>query len=116
MADEIIATGEKVHIMTRGQFSEDLRRHFAGVVLAVSDKTLRAEGYVFVFNPDTNRYIKRIPKRLRLFAIADAGNIINIMPTNVDIESLNYEVIDGRLVFTDGDAFQLDINEFGGRE
>ena len=116
MANSIIEPGEKVHIMTRRQFPDEVRRHFAGVVLAVSDTMIRAEGYVFVYNLSTNKYQKKTPKRTRLFAIADVGNIINVIPSTVDIEQLHYTTINDRLVVTDPSDFELDINEFGGKD
>jgi len=46
----IVSANEKVHIITRRLFDEDLRRHFAGVVLEVAEGTIRAIGYAFIYD------------------------------------------------------------------
>lgn len=70
-------------------------------------------GYTFVFNSNTNEYRKRPGLRTRLFSLGEAGHIVNKIPRGVDIESLEYKIVDKRLVVTDTRGFVLDINEFG---
>lgn len=74
----------------------------------------RVEGYVFVHDPNTNAFIRRATKRTRLVSLADAGNLINILPSVVNLDKLTYRTSkEGRLVVTDGMSFEMDINEFG---
>ncbi len=113
MSETVLVVGEKVHIITRRSFQEDLRRHFTGEITAVQDDQFRAEGYVFVFDPGNNAYERRPETRVRVFSTSGAGHIINILPRGVRIKSLQYLQIDGRLKVTDGAGFTLDINEFG---
>lgn len=108
----IIAIGEKIHVITRRLFKEDVRRHFAGSVTATSGPLIRVEGYSFIFNPVTLDYVFRPEFRTRVFGIGDSNEIINIIPKNSIIERLRYELLDGRLVVTDGTAVSLDINEY----
>ncbi len=113
MNENVLEIGDKVHVMTRRQFPDDLRRHFAGTVQAVSDQLARVEGYVFVYHSGRNEYEKRGEKRLRILSLSDAGNIINVIPNEVEIDSLRYGMVNNRLAITDGKSFALDINEFG---
>jgi hypothetical protein len=109
----ILKEGEKVHIITRRLFENDLRRHFAGEVQAAGEVAVRIEGYVFVFDAGNVRYVKRPERRVRISGLADSGNIINVIPAHVDLEALSYQTsADNRAVFTDGKSFTLDINEF----
>ena len=108
----VLEVGEKLHIMTRRNFPDDLRRHFVGEVVAISGNAMRVEGYAFVFNPTSLEYKRREELRTRIFAIADTQLIINVMPQAVKIDRLRYATPDGRLVVTDGVSFSLDINEF----
>ena len=110
----IVDVGEKLHIITRRIYKDDLRRHFAGVVMAVSDTAVRVQGYVFVFNPATLEYRRRPEVRTRIFPLADAGLITIVLPQSVNIDRLHYHTYDGRLVVTDGSGYTLDVNEFGG--
>ncbi len=110
---EPIGVGEAVHIVTRRLFADDVRRHFAGRITAVSEALIRAEGWVFVFHRGTNEFIRRSDRRTRIFSVADSGNIVNILPPGVDPSNLRYEFSDAGLFLTDGIDFSVDINEFG---
>lgn len=112
--DYIVTPGEKVHDITRRGFKEDVRRHFAGIVTAVNSAqtALRAEGFVFVLESASTRYIRRPDVRTRVISLVDAGYNIIVLPKDVNIGQLQYTDFDGRLVVTDG-KFKLDVNEFG---
>ena len=58
----IISIGEKLHILIRRRFEEDIRRHFAGVVSA-------AEGYIANILP-ANAVIEDLNYR-----VSDKGNL-----------------------------------------
>jgi hypothetical protein len=110
----LLIPGEKIHLISRRGFDQDLRRHFAGEVVECTDTAMRVEGYVFILDPATNDFVRRPERRTRIVSLTDANNLINIIPGNVDLESLVYRTsAKGRLVITDGDSFELDINEFG---
>ncbi|MFC1585241.1 hypothetical protein ACFL5V_06825 [Fibrobacterota bacterium] len=112
----LLEQGDKVHIMTRRKFNDDLRRHFAGKVISCGEAAVKAKGYVFVLDPRENRYIKQPELRTRIFSLVDAGNIINVIPSGTDIEEISYKLsADNILVVTDGGGFALNVNEFGTR-
>lgn len=113
MGQSVVEVGEAVHVVTRRVFPDDVRRHFAGRVTAVSENLFRAEGWVFVFNRGTNEFIRRSELRTRVFAPVDAGNIVNVLPSGVNPANLRYEFSDAGLTITDGIDFVVDINEFG---
>jgi len=105
--------GDKLHVITRRLYEEDLRRHFVGEVQAVEQNAIRAKGYIFVLNNITSQFIKKAEEHVRIFSLVDSGIIINIIPSEVDIEKVYYEVSnDNHLVVTDGNTFKLDIQEF----
>lgn len=108
----VIEIGEKVHVITRRIFKEDVRRHFAGTVTAVSEPLIRVEGYAFIFNPVTLDYALRPEFRIRVFGIGDSNEIINVIPQASILERMRYELMNGRLVVTDGISVALDINEY----
>ena len=113
MSDRAVSVGDKFHIITRRLFVDDVRRHFAGEVLGMSDGLYELQGYTFVFQSDTNEYRKRSDIRTRIFALSDAHYIVNKLPPEVEIASLEYRTIQDHLVVTDSRKFFLDINEFG---
>ncbi len=113
MADSVLALGEKLHIMTRRLFADDVHPHFVGEISALAGPLFRVQGYSFVFDSGTNSYIKHPEARTRLFSLSDAGHIINVIPQEVDLNSLHYGIVAGRLAITDSRGFSLEINEFG---
>jgi hypothetical protein len=113
VSDPAIKVGDKLHIITRRRFENDLRRHFVGEVTAISDGLQEIRGYAFVFSSGVNEYKRQPEVRTRLFSIAQEGFIVTKIPSEVAIASLNYRLLEKRLVVTDGAAFRLDINEFG---
>jgi hypothetical protein len=109
----VLKLGEKIHVIVRRRWEDDLRRHFVGEVTDATENVVRIKGYVFVFHPGTNKYIKRPDLRDRIVSLTDSGNIINILPPAVDLDKVSYQTSrDERLVLTDGE-YSLDINEFG---
>ena len=111
----LLQPGEKIHVITRRCFEGDLRRHFVGQVVFATECAARVQGYAYVFYPGSNEYVRRPDLRERIIALSDAGNIINVIPQNVDLEELVYRPSEqNRLVVTDRKSFSLDINEFSG--
>lgn len=109
----VLKQGEKVHVVTRRRFEGDLRRHFVGEVQAATESTARIDGYVFIFDAFSNKFVKGSERGVRIFGLVDSGNIISIIPQSVNVEKVSYQIhLDNRLVLTDGESFQLDINEF----
>ena len=113
MATQVIEVGEKLHVITRRLFKEDIRRHFVGEVTKISNDLQEMRGYVFVFNSGRNEFKKRPELRIRIFSLGQANYIVNKIPLEVVIESLEYRMVNNRLAITDNRDFSLDINEFG---
>jgi hypothetical protein len=110
----LLELGEKIHLVVRRKFKDDLRRHFIGEVLVADSGVARVAGYVFIFDYSANEYIRRPEKRIRIIGLADSGNIINVLPITADIEKAEYtQSRENKLVVTDNKTFTLDINEFG---
>ncbi|MBN1551940.1 hypothetical protein JW979_10740 [bacterium] len=110
----ILEKGEKVHLVERRLFENDLRRHFVGEVHEISGSVIRAEGYTFILDTSTNQYTRRFDKHIRIISLSDSGNIINVLPAAADLEETNYrQSEEKRLIVTDEKSFTLDVNEFG---
>lgn len=109
----VITQGEKVHIIRRRNFADDLRRHFVGEVKAVDGPVIRVEGTVFIYDSAKCGYLKKAQTRTTIIDVGDSGYIVNILPVDVNIEQLAYKMVKERLVLTDNKSFTLDINEFG---
>ena len=113
MSEPVIERGDKLHIITRRMFPDDVRRHLVGEVTASAGVVVEIQGYSFVFSSGRNEYRRRPELRTRICSLGDAGLIVSKLPRNVDLGSLEYRIVDERLVVTDMAGFSLDINEFG---
>jgi hypothetical protein len=109
----IFEPGEKIHVIIRRLFETDLRRHFIGEIVGVSESVVKVKGRAIVLNSATNQYELKPDTRVRIVSLIDARNIINIIPREAKIEDTKYVLThERRLVVTDGETFTLDINEF----
>ena len=109
----IFEPGEKIHVIIRRLFETDLRRHFIGEIVGISESVVKVRGRAIVHNSVTNQYELKPDERTRIISLVDARNIINVIPREAIIEDVKYVLTDEkRLVVTDGETFTLDINEF----
>lgn len=112
----IFSPGDKVHIITRRHFPDEVRRHFVGEVAAAEGAVIRATGYAFVYESFDEKFARRPEIRTRVFNCGESGFIVNILPPGTELDRVEYIVTaDNRLLATDGRAFRLDINEFSDR-
>ncbi len=108
----VVKVGEKLLIIEKRFFVDDVRRHFMGVITDVDASTLRIYGYVWVYNTRQARFNRRPEKRERLIVLGDRL-IINILPQAVDIKSLVYNTDDQqRMYITDNNGYTLELSEF----
>jgi len=108
----ILTIGEKLHISTCRNFAGDHSRHFVGVVITTHGSMARLKGLTFSFDPKSGNYEKLSEVRTRIFGVEDGRHTINVLPPHAILETLQYKVIDGRLIMTDGQKFSMDANEF----
>jgi hypothetical protein len=112
----IIGKGEKIHVVMRRLFEDQVQRHFAGEIVDVDGSVVRATGYAFIYDPLKVQYIKKPELRTTILDLAESGYIVNLLPISVVIDDLRYETVNrDYLAVVDGKGFELDVNEFGTR-
>lgn len=110
----LIDIGEKVHVIERRLFENDVRRHFVGVVDRVEAAAVRITGYVFIYD-SFSTYVRSDTVRTRIIPLAVSGFVVNILPPDTRIDAVRYVYGDnGRLSVTDHGVCTLDVHEFGG--
>ncbi len=109
----VLEKGEQVFVVTRRLFLQDLRRHFVGEVLETTETVMRVRGYVYVYDDNHNDFVRRDEVRTRIFSLTDAGYIINIIPSEINLDDLGYELDKNyQRVITDGKTFKMNVSEF----
>jgi hypothetical protein len=108
----ILDIGEKVHIIERRLFADDLRRHLVGEITRCTGNTIRLKAYIWVFH-QLKGFVRKPEKRERVLYLSDRLTI-NVIPREVKLEEIQY-VNDPKkgLYVSDGKQFNLEINEFG---
>lgn len=106
--------GEKIFVITRRLFEGDRIRLFVGEVQKSSNVAIIVQGYAFVNDEFTNEILRREDVRTRIISTVDAVNIIMIIPKDVILENVQYELNDiNERVLTDNGSFIMNLNEFG---
>ena len=108
----MISKGDKVFIITRRLFDEDIRRHFVGEVQHVTRVAMRVQGYSFVFDEGAKQFVRHEGLRIRIFSLIDAGLVINILPDQAHLEDVQYKWNENRRILSDDKTFSLNVSEF----
>ena len=106
----IPSVGEKVLIIDRKLFAEDMQRHYIGEITKASDNALKVKGHVWI-RDQIKGFVRKTGNRERLVYPSDR-TIINIIPEHVNLNEITYVHTGGTTVVTDGKNFTLDITEF----
>ncbi len=110
----LVKPGEKVHVVTRRQFEDDVHGHFVGEIMLINGTAARLQGYAFIFDTADNQFTKKPEVRTTIVDLAESGYIVNIIPHEVHVDDLTYTVSrKKRLILSDGKDFELDIHELG---
>lgn len=112
MTEAPISVGEGVIVLSRRTYPDEERRHFIGRVIALAGSLTRVAGHAWIAN-SIGSFERRDDLRTRLFSLATGGEVVLVVPPEVDVDSLRYKAVQGRLFITDGSAYTVDISEFG---
>ena len=109
----ILEKDEKVFIVERKYFKEDIRRFFCGEVIGCSENLFRAKGYAWVMSQRLNQFVKKPELRERTFCFSNRL-LINVMPRDIDVNIIHYSYDQKRgHIITYGKDYSLNIDEFG---
>ncbi len=87
----LLEAGERVLVIERRAFDQDVRRHFIGRVDAVEASCFRATGHLFVYHDSTRQWVRRQSLRTRIYGMNDSRLIISILPETVNLPTLTYD-------------------------
>jgi hypothetical protein len=111
----ILKLGEKLHVIHRRRLEREPHRHFAGTVEAYENGVARVIGFVYTVDTVKSAFFRRPDRRTRILAISSGDLIVNVIPTEVDIDKIVYKLEKKSVRVTDGSNWYLDISEFAWR-
>ncbi len=110
----LIKPGEKIFVITRRFYEEEIKRHFIGEIIEAEGSLAKLKGYTYIFDKIKNQFIKKPDIRTRILDVSEGVYIVNLIPSDVNISDIQYVTNkNNQLVATDMKDFSLDINEFG---
>jgi hypothetical protein len=109
---DVFKIGEKIHVVEKRMFADDVRRHFIGEIIASSENAIRLKGYVWVYNSTQAKFFRRQELRERILILGDRL-IINIIPKDSDIKEFVYNTDNTKKMFiTNNKGYSLELSEF----
>jgi hypothetical protein len=104
--------GDRVLVIDRKLFKDDNTRLFAGVVEEYDEGAVRVRGYPFSLNPyEISGAERHGDERVRVVSLI-AGDLIYILPAELDCTKLSLRRSPKSLMLTDGEMISLDLSEW----
>ena len=107
-----IQENDRVLIIDRKLYKDDNMRLFVGVVGAYDQSVMQVEGYPFHLNPYEISGSERHGEfRTRLVSLT-AGDLIYMLPRDLDVAKLQLRRSPKSLMLTDGENMSMDLSEW----
>src|SRR6202795_2037542 len=104
--------GDRVLIIDRKLFKDDNTRFFVGVIEEYDAVSVRVRGYPFHLSPyEISGAERHGEERVRVISLA-AGDLIYLMPRELDCAKLQMRRSPKSLILSDGEQYSLDLSEW----
>ena len=104
--------GDRVLVIDHKMFRDDNTRLFVGVVEEYDEVAIRVRGFPFHLNPyEISGAERHGEERVRILSLM-AGDLIYLLPRELDVSTLQLRRSPKSLMLTDGDAMSLDLSEW----
>jgi hypothetical protein len=105
-----LLSNDRVLVVDRKLFRDDVTNMFVGVVEDFEDGFVRARGYAYHIHPYEMGTERRAEERMRVFSLY-SGDVIYLLPHNLDIAQIQIKRTPKTLILTDGQSFQMDLTD-----
>jgi hypothetical protein len=103
---------DRVLIIDRKLFKDDNTRLFVGVVEEYDEMAIRVRGFPFHLSPyEISGTERHGDERVRIISLG-GGDLIYILPRELDISRLQLRRSPKSLMLTDGEGLSLDLSEW----
>jgi hypothetical protein len=106
----ILKPGEKVLIISRRFYKEDIRFHFIGEIIDCTENNIRIKGDVWVY--ENMRGFCRKPDLRENIIPFDTVLSVNIIPPEVNLQEIKYtSSLQKGHIISDGKKFSMEVTE-----
>jgi hypothetical protein len=103
---------DRVLVIDRKLFRDDNTRLFVGVVEECDEDVMRVRGYPFHLSPyEISGAERHGDERVRIISLA-AGDLIYMLPRELDVAKLQLRRSPKSLMLTDGGDLSMDLSEW----
>jgi len=107
-----VQENDRVLIIDRKLYKDDNMRLFVGVVEGYDEAVMRVQGYPFHLNPyEISGSERHGELRTRLVSLT-AGDLIYMLPRDLDVAKLQLRRSPKSLMLTDGEKMSMDLSEW----
>ncbi|HEY1852285.1 MAG TPA: hypothetical protein VGG60_14775 [Candidatus Binataceae bacterium] len=107
-----LSDGDRVLIIDRKLFKDDNTRFFVGVIEEYDAVAVRVRGYPFHLSPyEISGAERHGEERVRILSMT-AGDLIYVLPREMDTAKVHLRRSPKSLMLTDGEAFTVDLSEW----
>jgi len=111
LAMPAIRNEDRIVVIDRRLFRDDNTRIYVAVVEEFDESVIRARGFVYHVSPyEVSGTERRGEERTRLISLS-AGDIIYLLPRDIDVSKLQLRRSPKSLALSDG-VFTLDLSDF----
>jgi len=104
--------GDRLLVIDRKLFKDDNTRLFVGTIEEYDEVAVRVRGYPFHLSPyEISGAERHGEERVRIISIS-AGDLIFLLPRELDCSKVQLRRTPKSLMLTDGDKLALDLSEW----
>ena len=107
-----LSDGDRVLIIDRKLFKDDNTRFFVGVIEEYDAVAVRVRGFPFHLSPyEISGAERHGEERIRVISMS-AGDLIYLMPRELDTAKVHLRRSPKSLMLTDGEEYTVDLSEW----
>jgi len=107
----LLSRGNKLLVAHRRLFETDQERFFVGQVEDYEAGVVKVRGHSYVRDVMSGLVIEKAEERTKILGLSSGTFLVYQLPDSVVVDTLKFEIDEGRLSLTDGRGFQMNLTE-----
>ena len=106
----LLAADTKVLVVHRRLFEKDQSRYFVGRVEGYDAGIAKIRGRTWT-RDQYGRIVKKTDERTKILSLSSGTLIVYQLPSDTDLDALQIQISDERVLLSDGKSFEMDLSE-----